>query len=67
MQYSSQLLFLANVLSIIQASASPQITQAPHPYAKRDDSQVTLNIGPITQYQKTTVSKTKPPMGNTTN
>ncbi len=65
MRYTSQLLVLANVLGIVQGTALPQITQAPHPHEKRDDSQVTLNIGPIANYQQTTVSPTLRPTSNT--
>lgn len=65
MHYCGQLLLLANVLGIVQGTALPHITQAPHPHGKRDDAQVTLNIGPITNYQQTTVSPTLRPTSNT--
>ncbi len=66
MHYSSQLLVLASALDIVQSTALPQITQAPNPLEKRDDSKVTLNIGPITKYQQTTVSLNPRPALNST-
>ena len=67
MHYSYQLLLFASVLGVVRGTAPPEITKAPHAYVKRDDSKVTLNIGPITNYQQTTVSPAVPTMSNTTN
>lgn len=61
MRYTSRLLVLTNVLGIVQGTALPQITQAPYLHEKRDDAHVTLNIGPISIYQQTTVSPTLRP------
>ncbi|KAL9129684.1 MAG: hypothetical protein Q9217_001926 [Psora testacea] len=57
MYLPSSLLLLCGTLSVVWSNAVPQVTSPPQ---KRDDGEVVLNLGPISNFQKTTTGVPAP-------